>query len=120
METFAWQVLNEDSDIKGCAEVLTTVRTYVSVMDIIQARRKRLMWDAHAGLNATQSTLGHIVHFLSNNFKDPSLFEMERNVPMVKWSESSGAVVCAGGGGTSRCIVQSARLTLKKSLTNHS
>lgn len=55
----------------------------MSVMDGTPARRKRLTWIALAGLLAMQSFLGPVVHFLSNGFKDLSMFEMERHVTLV-------------------------------------
>lgn len=70
---------NEDSDIEGIAEVVAVARMYVSATAGIQARRKRLMWDAAAGLPMTQSFQGHVVHFLSIHFKVRSLFEMGRH-----------------------------------------
>lgn len=74
METFERLVLSEDSDIKVSAEVVATAQTYVSAMDIIQARGKRMMCDAPSGLLATQFFPGHVVNFRSNCFQNPSLF----------------------------------------------
>lgn len=47
MEAFAQKMLNEDSDVKGSAEVVAATRTYVSAIDGIGVRI-RFMWDAHA------------------------------------------------------------------------
>lgn len=40
VETFACQVLNQDSDIKGSAEVVAAARTYVSTKEGIHVSRK--------------------------------------------------------------------------------
>lgn len=40
-----------------------------------------------AGLPATQSFLGHLLHFLQNRFKDLSLLETGRHVTVVKRPE---------------------------------
>lgn len=49
---------------------------YISATDRIQARRKRLMGDAPAGLPATQSFPRHIMHFRSSSFKKLPLFDI--------------------------------------------
>lgn len=87
MQTFASQRLNEDSDIMTTVEEVSAARTYVSAMNEIQTRRKRLMWDGLARLLATQIFPGHAVGFLMGCFKDPSPFDMERHVTFVRWSK---------------------------------
>lgn len=87
-ENVCRQVLNEDSDIKGSAELDAAARTYMSLMDGIQATRKRVMCNVPAGLPATHSFPEHVVHFLSSGFKELSLFGMGRHVTVVKWSEA--------------------------------
>lgn len=84
LEIFTRQVLNEDSEMKGSAEVVSAVRAYVSMIDRIQARRKRFMYDALAKLPSTQSFTGHSVNLLSNHLKYPSMFEVGRQVIVVK------------------------------------
>lgn len=53
----------------------------------IQARRKRVKWDAPAELPEAQSILGNLVHFLSNHFREPRMFEMARHGPGVERPE---------------------------------
>lgn len=71
VEMFAQQVLAADLNTKGSAEVVAAARLYVSAMDRTLPRRKSLMWNAPAGLPATQLFPRNIVLSLSNRFKDP-------------------------------------------------
>lgn len=50
-------------------------QTHVSAIIRIPERRKRVMWDAPTGLLAMQSLPEYVGPFLSNCFKDWSLFE---------------------------------------------
>lgn len=87
VEKFVQQVLDEDADSKGSVEVVSFGQTYVSAMYRVSARRKSLMLDAPAGLRLTYSFPGHVVDFLSNCFKNFSLFEMGKHITVMKWSE---------------------------------
>lgn len=58
----------------------------MSAIDGIQARRKRVTWNAPTGLPPKQSFLGRAVPFLSNRFKHPSFLEIGRHgTVMNKW-----------------------------------
>lgn len=68
-ETLAPELLNEDSDMKGYAEVLAVALTYVSAMDRFQARRKRKMCDAQKRQATTQMIPGRFCALFPANSK---------------------------------------------------
>lgn len=84
VETFTRQVLNEGLNMNGSAEMDVRVRTYVSAMDRIEARRKRVMWDAPVGLSAMESFPRYIVHCVSNRVKVQDVLEMGRHLKVTK------------------------------------
>lgn len=48
VQTSAYQELNEKQDMKGSEELATSAWTYVYAMNIVEARRERVMSDAPA------------------------------------------------------------------------
>lgn len=82
VETFVQQMLNGNLDINGCAEVVAAVQ-YVSAIDLIQERIKRLMLDPPAKLpDAVDSDTCAVipVELVGNAI----VFEMGKHVTVVK------------------------------------
>lgn len=55
-------------------------------MDYRAAKARKMVGEAPLGLSPMQSFPSHIILFLSNCFKDSSLFEMGNGLPLSKWS----------------------------------
>lgn len=62
--------------MRGSAGVIVAEQTYLSAMDRIRVRRRRLFCYAPAGLPARKLFPEHGVHFLSSCLKNWILFEM--------------------------------------------
>lgn len=87
VKVFPRQILNEESEIVSAANVQDAAKVFVSETDCIDARRKKVLWAAQSGLCLTQSFSVHIMHFLSNCFWEPSLYDMRKDLPLSQWSE---------------------------------
>lgn len=85
-KTFRKQVLDEDSDITGSEEFVEALKLFVKSMDGIDARTKGMVCEAPPGLSLKKSFQSNVTYFLSNYFKDPSLFEMQRGLLLSRWS----------------------------------
>lgn len=83
VEAFAWLVLNGNLHTKGSVEVVAAAQTYISVIAGLQTSESRVRWDAPAILPEAKSFPVHVEHFLSNQFKDPTLFEMVRYMTVI-------------------------------------
>lgn len=106
--------------MKGSAEVVAAAWTYVPAMDKIQGWRKWSIWNASGGLTATHSFPGHIVPFLSNCLKDPSLFLIATHVSEVEKSEKWQGRVYKTEGETKFTVEDRASgVPFKKSLIDH-
>lgn len=85
-ETLLRQALNEDSDITGLEEAVEAAKLFVKAIDVIDARSRKMIWETSLGLSTTQSLPSNITYIFSKCWENWSLFNMEKGVPLSRWS----------------------------------
>lgn len=73
--------------INACRKVVAAAGMHTSAMNVIEVERKRMMWDAPAGLPLTQLFSGHVVNFLSICFRGSIVFKLGGNLTVAKCSK---------------------------------
>lgn len=84
VEVFVRQVLYEESNIVGEADVLAAEKVLVSAPEVNDVRRKRPLRDTPCGLCTTQAFTANVTHFLCHRFRAPSLYEMGKALSLSK------------------------------------
>lgn len=81
------QIIDDNSDIVGVADMQAEAEVLVSPVDSIGARQEQLLLNTTCELSPTQYFPGSTTHFLSNLSRDPSLYEMGNELVFIKMYE---------------------------------
>lgn len=84
MEIFEKIVLIEKPDASISRKVRYAVTVLLKGIHAIDESKRKMLWDAQTGVSPTKNIPLHITHFLSNRYKDLSLFWAAKHFPLSK------------------------------------
>lgn len=87
VEMYARQVLNPELGIEDGKEVKTAARAFILAMRMISSKRRKDDCSLPVGLPAVQTFPPDIVHSLGRIYKDVTLYEKYRHIPLLQWSD---------------------------------
>lgn len=112
--TFSRNVQNVDLNITRSEEVVEAAKLFVKAMDGLAAKTKMMIWEVPPGLSQKQSFPSRITHILLNHFKDSSLSEMPRAIPLSRPSAKWNAMFHTINSGTLLAVDSAATEVLNK------
>lgn len=84
MEVLGRQVLIEQPDMNGEKAKPDAAKVLLQASQMIHVQKRRMAWNTVPGVFHKQRFLTHIIHYLSNVFKNPSLYETGKGLPVLQ------------------------------------